>query len=74
MLFNEPQQHFIRPTPPALVVFIICVFASYMVKFETRASQVQLVCLHVTHSSVIETLVMHRSFKMDKCLKKIKNL
>lgn len=75
MLFTEPQQHFTRPPhphPPALVVPTMGVFVSYVVKFETRASQVPLVCLHVTHSSVIETLLMHRSFKMEKCFKKKK--
>lgn len=71
LLFTEPQQHFTpASSPPTLAVSLIGVFVSFMVKFETRASQVQQVCLHATHSSVVETLIMHRSFKMDKCLKK----
>lgn len=69
-LSNISPTHPTSP-PPALVVSLIGVFVSFMLKVETRASQVQLVCLHVTHSSVAETL-MHRSFKTDKCLKKRK--
>lgn len=42
-------------------VFFISVSVSFYggLKFETRASQVQLVCLHVIHSNVVDTLVMH---------------
>lgn len=78
MLFTEPQQHFTRPPPPPPPPHWLCppwVCLCHMklkVKFETRASQVPLVCLHVTRSSVIETLLMHRSFKMDKCSNRIK--
>lgn len=66
-----PQRRFHRRT------FLI----SDGLKFETNASQVQPFCLHVTHSDVVDTLVMHmkRPFngymvkKRKKKLKKTKN-
>lgn len=68
-LSSISQDHLPPPTTTStsLVVPTMGVSVSYVVKFETRASQVPLACLHVTRSSVIETLIMHRSFKMDKC-------
>lgn len=64
-----PQQRFHRRT------FLI----SDGLKFETNASQVQLFCLHVTHSDVVDTLVMHmkcpfNGYMVKKKKKKVKQV
>lgn len=42
-----------------LIFIIVSVSLTVVWKFETKASQVQLFCLHVIHSGVVDTLVMH---------------
>lgn len=42
------------------VIFRHCICIIYGdFKFETEASQVQQFCLHVIHSDVVDTLIMH---------------
>lgn len=70
-LFTEPEskQHFTHKVSLCLVIDgwthaadffhqCICIIHGGL-KFETKASQVQLFCLHVIHSDVVDTLVMH---------------